>query len=157
MEARAGNLFTKWDFQITNETDWVEMGFLDYKRDFRFTIHHFTKELILENREKGYWNLNLVPFKSIKSYFDFKYGINYINIFANTVPFILLSLLFSLAKKQSTKPLTILLLCLGLIRHLRNSEPIENTGFFDFDKSLSPRKCQLTTLFNACGNVDNLL
>ena len=39
MEARVGNLFTKWDFQITNETDWVEMGFLDYKRDFRFTIH----------------------------------------------------------------------------------------------------------------------
>ena len=41
MEARAGNLFTKWEFQITNETDWVEMGFLDYKRDFRFTIHQY--------------------------------------------------------------------------------------------------------------------
>ena len=39
MEARAGNSLTKRDFQITNETDGVEMGFLDYKRESRFTIH----------------------------------------------------------------------------------------------------------------------
>ena len=39
MEAREGNSLTKWDFQITNKTDWVEMGFLNYKREFRFTIH----------------------------------------------------------------------------------------------------------------------
>ena len=39
MKARAGNSLTKWDFQITNKTDWVEMGFLNYKRESRFTIH----------------------------------------------------------------------------------------------------------------------
>ena len=37
--ARVGNSLTKWDFQITNKTDWVEMGFLNYKRESRFTIH----------------------------------------------------------------------------------------------------------------------
>ena len=39
MGARAGISLTKRDFQITNETDGVEMGFLDYKRESRFTIH----------------------------------------------------------------------------------------------------------------------
>ena len=41
MEVRAGNSLTKRDFQITNETDGVEMGFLDYKRESRFTIHQY--------------------------------------------------------------------------------------------------------------------
>ena len=40
MGARAGISLTKRDFQITNEKREGEGGFLDYKRDFRFTIHH---------------------------------------------------------------------------------------------------------------------
>ena len=39
MVARAGISLTKRDFQITNEKREGEGGFLDYKRDFRFTIH----------------------------------------------------------------------------------------------------------------------
>ena len=39
MGARAGISLTKRDFQITNEKREGEGGFLDYKRDFRFTIH----------------------------------------------------------------------------------------------------------------------
>ena len=53
MKARAGNSLTKWDFQITNKTDWVEMGFLNYKRESRFTIHQNTFIVITEIREKG--------------------------------------------------------------------------------------------------------
>ena len=41
MEARARNSLTKCEFQITNEKDGMEMGFLDRKRDFRFTIHQY--------------------------------------------------------------------------------------------------------------------
>lgn len=127
---------------LKNRKLWIVISFLYVISLFLFVVVkvyspmgslHFTKELILENREKGYWNLNLVPFKSIKSYFDFKYGINYINIFANTVPFILLSLLFSLAKKQSTKPLTILLLCLGLIVGFEVFQLVSCLGSFDVD------------------------
>ena len=53
MKARAGNSLTKWDFQITNKTDWVEMGFLNYKRESRFTIHQiviYVKTIILYKR-----------------------------------------------------------------------------------------------------------
>ena len=49
MEARAGNSLTKRDFQITNETDGVEMGFLDYKRESRFTIHPFVLQFTFQN------------------------------------------------------------------------------------------------------------
>ena len=57
MKARAGNSLTKWDFQITNKTDWVEMGFLNYKRESRFTIHPIIKQMcrvIPKNVEKTY-------------------------------------------------------------------------------------------------------
>ena len=52
MKARAGNSLTKWDFQITNKTDWVEMGFLNYKWESRFTIHQCRK-LITSYCENG--------------------------------------------------------------------------------------------------------
>ena len=48
MKARAGNSLTKWDFQITNKTDWVEMGFLNYKWESRFTIHHLLLNRMLK-------------------------------------------------------------------------------------------------------------
>ena len=53
MEARAGNSLTKRDFQITNETDGVEMGFLDYKRESRFTIHREKRDVVQEHTRKG--------------------------------------------------------------------------------------------------------
>ena len=46
MGARAGISLTKRDFQITNEKREGEGGFLDYKRDFRFTIHLKIPDLI---------------------------------------------------------------------------------------------------------------
>lgn len=127
---------------LRNRKFWIGVSILYVIALFLFVIVkifspmgslHFTKELILENREKGYWNLNVVPFNSIKSYFDFKHGINYINILANTVPFILLSLSFSLAKRQSTKPLIILLLCLFFIVFFEVFQLVSCLGSFDID------------------------
>jgi hypothetical protein len=65
---------------IKNRRFWIYTSFLYFIALFLLVIVkiysptgslHFTRELILENRAKGYWNLNLVPFKSIKSYFEF--------------------------------------------------------------------------------------
>lgn len=94
---------------------------------------YFTRELIIENREKGYWNMNLVPFETIKSYFDLKYGINYINIFANTFPFILLSLFLSLATNEKIRPLIVLFFCLGLIIFFEVFQLVSCLGSFDVD------------------------
>ena len=94
---------------------------------------YFTRELIMENREKGYWNMNLVPFETIKSYFDLKYGINYINIFANKFPFILLSLFLSLATNEKIGPLIVLFFCLGLIIFFEVFQLVSCLGSFDVD------------------------
>lgn len=93
----------------------------------------FTRELIMENREKGYWNINLVPFETIKSYFNLKYGINYINIVANTFPFILLSFLLSLATNEKIRPLKVLFCCLGLIIFFEVFQLVSCLGSFDVD------------------------
>jgi len=42
-----GNSHTKWEFQITNEIWEGEMGFLDYKRESRFTIHQVISLLMI--------------------------------------------------------------------------------------------------------------
>ena len=91
------------------------------------------QNIIMENREKGYWNINLVPFETIKSYFDLKYGINYINVVANTFPFVLLSFLLSLATNEKIRPLKVLFFCLGLIIFFEVFQLVSCLGSFDVD------------------------
>ncbi len=77
-----------------------------------------TRNLILWNREQGFWNYNIIPFRTISTYLDnISDSYAYMNILGNIVPFIPFGLFVSfgsLKKKRSLKTLLLSLLCVSL-------------------------------------------
>lgn len=80
---------------------------------------------IIQDRLEGYWNINLVPFKTIKNS-------NLINILGNTIPFIILGLLISIAEKRF-KLIKSFAFCFILILSFELIQFITCVGFFDVD------------------------
>jgi len=93
----------------------------------------FTRNLILQNRLEGIWNMNLIPFRSIHSYFNFNTGLNYLNILGNTVPFGLLGLLLSISQSCKYKITNLLLFCFLLILFFEIVQFVLCMGWFDVD------------------------
>lgn len=97
---------------------------------YNFSYMFSLRSHILQDRSAGYWNINLIPLKTIKD--NLENGLHSLNLIGNTLPFLLLGLLLSMAEKhfkiiKSTIYSILLILCFELTQF------ITCLGFFDVD------------------------
>lgn len=90
------------------------------------------REHILHDRSAGYWNINLIPFQSIKEMIENK---NLTNILGNTLPFLLLGVFILLATKNF-KIIKATIKCTCLILFFEILQFVTCLGFFDIDDIL---------------------
>lgn len=95
-------------------------------------IIYSTKEHIIQNRLLGYWNFNLIPFKTIK---DMIIDNNYLNILGNILPFLPLGFLISISLKKFSIIKSILK-CITIIIFFEIIQFFSCLGFFDIDDIL---------------------
>ena len=88
------------------------------------------REHILQGRTAGYWNINLIPFKTLKQ--ETRSGILNLNMLGNTLPFLLLGFLLSMAEKHY-RILKSLIFCILLILFFEVFQFVTCIGFFDID------------------------
>lgn len=91
-----------------------------------------TREHIIENRLLGYWNFNLIPFKTIKNMFIDN---NYLNILGNILPFLPLGFLISISYTE-TSIIKSTLKCIIIIIFFEIIQFFSCLGFFDIDDIL---------------------
>lgn len=115
----------------------VYIGLLSYFVIFKLYLPKenviFARELILRNRAAGYYNANLIPFKSIRAYINSTLGINYINLLGNTLPFIFLGVLTAIQKNSKTNVAKLLLFNILLIVGFEIMQFVTCVGVLDID------------------------
>lgn len=115
----------------------VYIGLLSYFVIFKLYLPKenviFARELILRNRAAGYYNANLIPFKSIRAYINPTLGINYINLLGNTLPFIFLGVLTAIQKNNKTNVAKLLLFNILLIVGFEIMQFVTCVGVLDID------------------------
>ena len=107
--------------------------FVIFKLYMPFEYIMFSRQNVLANRAQGYYNINLIPFHSILSYFDLSVGINYWNILGNTIPFAVLGALSGTVKKENTKLLRVWFFDILLIFLFEMIQFVICIGTFDVD------------------------
>lgn len=88
---------------------------------------------IQENRNQGYWNYNLTPFRSIKSYLrNINNDYALFNVLGNIVPFVPMGFFISGFTRLRRKYVTSVV-CLGSILGIEALQFITMLGYFDVD------------------------
>ncbi len=112
-------------------------------------------DTIQTNYERGP-GINLVPFRTIETYIsDMSFGVAFINILGNIIPFIPLGFLIPMAFPSQRKIIKTMILCLFLICSIEILQLSFFLGSFDIDDIiLNQISCIIGyILFIICKNV----
>lgn len=70
-----------------------------------------TRKCIKMNRASGFWNINLIPFKTLRGYLSPNNSLGFDNFFGNIIPFLpmgfLLGFIFNKSRKRFLKSISI--------------------------------------------------
>ncbi len=89
---------------------------------------------IKANRDDGFWNYNLTPFRTISRYWeDIRYQYAYMNILGNIVPFIPLGFLIPTISKKYINALKTIFISLICIIGIEIFQFLTMLGYFDID------------------------
>lgn len=70
-----------------------------------------TRECIKMNRASGFWNINLIPFKTLRGYLDSNNSLDFDNFFGNIIPFLpmgfLLGFIFNKSRRRFIKSILV--------------------------------------------------
>ncbi|MCM3358045.1 VanZ family protein [Psychrobacillus sp. MER TA 171] len=103
---------------------------------FNGNIQHLinTIQMNMERRAQGESSANLVPFRTIKAYIDdISFGIAFINILGNIIPFIPLGFLIPAAIPSQRNIIKTMISCFLLILSIEILQLIFFLGSFDVD------------------------
>lgn len=111
---------------------------------------------IQSNIERGWTRVNLVPFGTIGAYIsDLQYGISFVNILGNIIPFIPMGFIIPIAFSSLRNFMKTMITCLLLICSIEILQLIFFLGSFDIDDIiLNLVSCVIGfMLFLTCKNV----
>lgn len=91
-----------------------------------------TKECIKMNRRSGFWNYNMIPFKTLKTYFNSNSSLGIENIVGNIVPFIPMGFILGFILNKH-KFRNIFLISLIIVTIFESIQFIACVGYFDID------------------------
>ena len=125
---------------------------------FNGNIYHTmnTIQMNIMRRAQGDLNYNLVPFQTIETYLsDLGFGVAFVNILGNIIPFIPMGFLIPIAFRSQRKIIQTMFTCLLLIVSIEFIQFYSYLGSFDIDDIiLNIFSCLLGfLLFKVCKRV----